>query len=146
MGFCWYITKLSLRKLIVACRLINHKFYNQFLNWLLQMVESQLSDIVNTIHLSLSQDYLFFLAEWKTYSVNYIAQLTFYHLQKLVLVNIFNVSWLGSHLDFPEYILMALSYKFIRNTELAIKDKERYFSNLGKSLLEEGWEFNFKQN
>ena len=55
-------------------------------------------------------------------------------------------SCLGSHLDFPEYILMAVTYKFIRNLEVAIKNKERYFSNLDKSLLEKGWEIIFKQN
>ena len=55
------------------------------------------------------------------YRVNYMAQLTFYHLQKLALISI---------LDFQEYILMALSYRFIHNVEVAIKDKERYFSNL----------------
>ena len=42
----------------------------------------------------------------------------------------------SSHLDFPEYVSMAVSYRFIRSLEEVIKDKESYFSNLGKSLLE----------
>ena len=41
-------------------------------------------------------------------------------------------SSLGSHLDFPEYFLMAASYRFIRNLEVAIKGREKYSSNLGK--------------
>ena len=41
-------------------------------------------------------------------------------------------SLLRSHLDFPEYVLMAVFYRFIHNLEVAIKDKKSYFSNLGK--------------
>ena len=39
--------------------------------------------------------------------------------------------------------LMPVSYRFIRNSEVAIK---RYFSDLGKNLLEEGWVIAFEQN
>ena len=39
---------------------------------------------------------------------------------------------LGSHLDFPEFILMAVSFRFIHNLEAAIKDKEGCSSSLGK--------------
>ena len=53
-------------------------------------------------------------------------------------------SSLGSHLDFPEYILMAVFYRFIRNLEVAIKDREKYSSNLGKRLLGKGWEDHFE--
>ena len=55
-------------------------------------------------------------------------------------------SWLGNHLDFPKYISVALSYIFISNMEAAMIGKEKYFWNLGKSLVEKGWEINFKQN
>ena len=52
--------------------------------------------------------------------------------------------WLGSQLDshlaFSEYILMALSYRLIRNMEATIKEEEELFWNLGKNLPGEGWE------
>ena len=35
---------------------------------------------------------------------------------------------------FPEYILMAVSYRFFGNLEVAIKDRERYFSNRCKTF------------
>ena len=44
------------------------------------------------------------------------------HLQKLLLVNIIMYSLLGSYLDFPQYILLAASYRFISNVEVAIKN------------------------
>ena len=47
-------------------------------------------------------------------------------------------SLLRSHLDFPEYVLMAVFYRFIHNLEVAIKDKKSYFSNLGKIFLGAG--------
>ena len=53
-------------------------------------------------------------------------------------------SSLGCHVDFPEYILIAVFYRFIRNLEVAIKDREKYSSNLGKSLRGEGWENHFE--
>ena len=113
-GFCWYITKLSLRKLIVVYILLIMSFCYQFLKsmwfWTLKIA----------------------LAEWDVNS-NYMAQLIFYHLQKLIIVySMF--SSLGSHLDFPEYFLMVVSHKFIRNLEAAIKARERYSSNLGKNF------------
>ena len=62
-----------------------------------------------------------------------MTQLSFCHLQKLVL---------GSHPDFPEYILMTASEKVIRNLDVVIKDKEGYSSNLGKTLQgSRGWPF-----
>ena len=39
---------------------------------------------------------------------------------------------------------MAVSYRFIRNLEVAIKDWEKCSSNLGKSLRGEGWEDYFE--
>ena len=33
---------------------------------------------------------------------------------------------LGSHLDFPEYGLMAVSYRLIHKFEVATKNKEKY--------------------
>ena len=62
------------------------------------------------------------LAEWKMYNI-YMAELTFYHWQ-----------------DFPEYILIAVFYIFIRNLEVLIKDREKYSSDLGKGLQGEGWQ------
>ena len=53
----------------------------------------------------------------------YMAGLTFYHWQ-----------------DFPEYILIAVFYIFIRNLEVPIKDREKYSSDLGKGLQGEKWE------
>ena len=53
-------------------------------------------------------------------------------------------SSLGSHVDFPEYILMAVFYRFNRNLEIAIRDWEKYFSDLGKILQGEGWEDHFE--
>ena len=47
-------------------------------------------------------------------------------------------SSLDTNLNFPEYFLMAASYRFTRNLKVAIKDSEKYSSNLGKSLREEG--------
>ena len=73
-------------------------------------------------------------------------QLSFCHLQKLFLGTYSVFSSLGSHVDFPEYILMAVFYKFIRNLELPIKDREKYSSNLGKDLRGEGWEDHFEVN
>ena len=49
-------------------------------------------------------------------------------------------SLLRSHLDFPEYVLMAVFYRFIHNLEVAIKDKKSYFSNLGKIFFGGGGE------
>ena len=43
-------------------------------------------------------------------------------------------SSLGSHVDFLEYISMVVFYRFIYNLEVAIWDREKYSSNLGKSL------------
>ena len=76
------------------------------------------------------------------YSINYMAQLTFYYLQKLVLGNKF--SSLGSHVDFPGYISIALKYRFIRNLEVVIRDREKSSSDQGKSLQMEGWEDHFE--
>ena len=53
-------------------------------------------------------------------------------------------SSLDTNLNFPEYFLMAASYRFTRNLKVAIKDSEKYSSNLGKSLREDGWEDHFK--
>ena len=39
---------------------------------------------------------------------------------------------LGSHLDVPEFILMAVSFRFIHNLEAAIEDKEGCSSSQGK--------------
>ena len=39
---------------------------------------------------------------------------------------------------------MAVFYRFIRNLEVAIKDREKYSSNLGKRLLGKGWEDHFE--
>ena len=47
-------------------------------------------------------------------------------------------SSLDTNLNFPEYFLMAASYRLTRNLKVAIKDSEKYSSNLGKSLREEG--------
>ena len=41
-------------------------------------------------------------------------------------------SLLGSYLRFPEYILLAVSYRLIHNLEVVIRDEVRYSSNLGK--------------
>ena len=71
-----------------------------------------------------------------------MAQLTFYYLQKLVLGNKF--SSLGSHVDFPGYISIAVKYRFIRNLEVVIRDREKSSSDQGKSLQMEGWEDHFE--
>ena len=43
-------------------------------------------------------------------------------------------SSLGSHIDFPEHVLMTVFYRFTHNLEEAsrekIKDREKYSSNL----------------
>ena len=64
-----------------------------------------------------------------------MAQLTFYHLQKLVLVKIFNGN---AHIQYSldiwtlsRIFVKIFSNRFIRNLEAAIKDKEKYSSNLG---------------
>ena len=53
-------------------------------------------------------------------------------------------SSLGNHVDFPGYILMTAFYRFIRNLEVAIRDREKYSSDLGKRLQVEGWEDHFE--
>ena len=52
---------------------------------------------------------------------------------------------LGSHLDFPEFILMAVSFRFIHNLEAAIKDKEGCSSSLGKIWWGGGWQAVLKE-
>ena len=73
--FCWYITKQYLRRSAVVCRWIDYEFYYQCLQckwfWILKAV----------------------LSEWNMYNIKSVAQLTFYHMLKLVLWKIFNV-WL----------------------------------------------------
>ena len=86
---------LSLRKLIVNYGLIDHEFCYQFLKFMW----------FQTLKIA--------LAEWKMYSINYMVQLTFYHLQKLVLGNIISFRSLGSHVNFPQDVLMAAFYRFI---------------------------------
>ena len=94
----------SLRKLIVDCRLIDHEFCYQFSKFMC------------------FQTFKIALADRKRYSISYMAQLTFCHLQRLVLGNI------GIHVDMDAF------YRFIHNLEVAIKDREKYFSSLRKSF------------
>ena len=54
------------------------------------------------------------------------------------------LSSLGSHLDFPEHILMVALYRFIRNVQVVIKDMESYFSNPSNCLQEGRWEIILK--
>ena len=51
------------------------------------------------------------------------------------------ISSLGSHV---EYILMAVFYRFIRNLYIAIRDRKKYSSDLGKSLQGAAWEDHFE--
>ena len=44
------------------------------------------------------------------------------------------ISSLGSHVDVPEYILMAVFYRFIHNLHTVITDRKKYSSELGKCL------------
>ena len=53
-------------------------------------------------------------------------------------------SSLGSKADFPEYILMIVSDRFIHNFEVAIKGWKKYATNLDKSFWGEGWEDHFE--
>ena len=41
---------------------------------------------------------------------------------------------LGNYVDFPEYISMAVIYRFILNLEVVIRDREMSSSDQGKSL------------
>ena len=41
-------------------------------------------------------------------------------------------SSLGNHVDVPEYILMAVFYRFICNLQIAIRDRKKYSSDQGK--------------
>ena len=51
------------------------------------------------------------------------------------------ISSLGSHV---EYILMAVFYRFIHNLYIAIRDRKKYSSDLGKSLQGAAWEDHFE--
>ena len=76
-----------------------------------------------------------------------MAQLSFYHLQKLFLGNYsIETDSLGSHVDFPEYILVSVFYIFICNLQVTIKDRENYFSCLGKGLRDSGERIILKLN
>ena len=54
------------------------------------------------------------------------------------------ISSLCSHVDVPEYILMAVFYRFIHNLHIAIGDRKKYSSELGKSLQGEVCEDHFE--
>ena len=56
---------------------------------------------------------------------------------------------LGNYVDFPEYISMAVIYRFILNLEVVIRDREMSSSDQGKSLQGGGgggggWEDHFE--
>ena len=53
-------------------------------------------------------------------------------------------SSLASQVDFSEYILIAVLYRFIHNLEVFIKDSKEYSSNLGKIVRGVGWEDHFE--
>ena len=54
-------------------------------------------------------------------------------------------SSLASQVDFSEYILIAVLYRFIHNLEVFIKDSKEYSSNLGKIVVRGvGWEDHFE--
>ena len=53
-------------------------------------------------------------------------------------------SSLGSHVDVPEFILMALFYRFIRNLQIAIRDRKKHTSELGNILQGKRWEDHFE--
>ena len=74
--FYLYITKLYFTGLIVTYRTIDHEFCNQFFLALVTLKTA--------------------LSEWRMYSINNVVELAFCHLQKLVLMNIFNVFEVGS--------------------------------------------------
>ena len=56
----------------------------------------------------------------------------FLPFQKVILATYSLFRSLGSYLDLLQYIVMTLSGTFIHNLEVAIKDREKYSSNLGK--------------
>ena len=62
------------------------------------------------------------------YSINNVARFTFFHLKKLVFVNICNAY--ESHLDFPEHVFMTTSYRLISSLKV-IKGKKICSGNLG---------------
>ena len=68
------------------------------------------------------------LTEWKMYSIKNVAQFTFCHFQKLVLVNILSAYETVIY-NFREHIFVTVSYRFIPNLE-AIKGKDRRSWNL----------------
>ena len=70
------------------------------------------------------------LTEWKMYSIKNVAQFTFCHFQKLVLVNILSAYETVIY-NFREHIFVTVSYRFIPNLE-AIKGKDLRFWNLRK--------------
>ena len=120
--FCWCITKLSLRRLIVVYRLIDQEFPYQFLChfWLWTLKTA--------------------LAKWRMYSINKCGTIDFLPFEKVTSGE--QIECLrGRH---PEYIFMPASYRFISNLE-GVKGKRRCSWNLGKiftKLLQ--WNLIFK--
>ena len=64
-----------------------------------------------------------------------MAQLTF--SEPVFLGTYLMFSSFSGDVDCPDYIFMVVFYRFISNFEVAIKDKEKQSSDLGKSLTRE---------